>query len=208
MRHSKDSKGTCNIIDLDLSRYDKLARRFEVKRQDDVSFLKQGIDTKNKAFNKLIETIDRVAIASKKPLLLTGPTGAGKTQIAKLIYQLRRKNCGLTGSFENINCAGLSGDLVQAKLFGFKKGAFTGAIEDTDGCLKKADKGVLFLDEIGTLPADVQAMLLKAIEERRFMPLGAKKEEESDSRSTRRRGSVSWSSRWIRRTCGPGTSAT
>ena len=89
VRHSRDSKGVCNIIDLDLSRDDKLAKRFEVERQNDLSFLKQGIDTRNKAFNRLIETIERVAVRSSDPILLTGPTGAGKSQLAKQIDLLK-----------------------------------------------------------------------------------------------------------------------
>ena len=91
VRHSNDPKGICTIIDLDLSRYDKLAKRFERDRLNDLSFLKQGIETRNAAFNKLIETIERVAVRSSDPILLTGPTGAGKSQLAKQIYQLKKK---------------------------------------------------------------------------------------------------------------------
>ena len=180
VRDAKDPKGSIDIIDLDLSRYDKLAKRFERKRQDDLAFLKQGIATRNKDFNKLIETIERVAVRSTKPLLLSGPTGAGKTQLASLIYDLRKRNCALKGKFVKVNCAALSGELVQSALFGYRKGAFTGAIADTDGFIKEADGGVLFLDEIGTLPSDTQALLLKAIEEKTFRPLGAKTDERSD----------------------------
>ena len=180
VRDAKDPKGSIDIIDLDLSRYDKLARRFERKRQDDLTFLKQGIDTRNRDFNRLIETIERVAVRSTKPLLLSGPTGAGKTQLASLIYDLRKRNCAIKGKYVKVNCASLSGELVQAALFGYRKGAFTGAISDMDGYIKEADGGVLFLDEIGTLPSDTQALLLKAIEEKTFRPLGAKQDEHSD----------------------------
>lgn len=180
VRDAKDPKGTIDIIDLDLSRYDKLAKRFERKRQDDLAFLKQGIATRNKNFNRLIETIERVAVRSTKPLLLFGPTGAGKTQLASLIYDLRKRDCALKGKFVKVNCAALSGELVQSALFGYRKGAFTGAIADTDGYIKEADGGVLFLDEIGTLPSDTQALLLKAIEEKTFRPLGSKQDEHSD----------------------------
>lgn len=180
VRHSTDSKGTINIIDLDLSRYDKLAKRFEQERQDDLSFLKQGIATKNAAFNRLIETIERVAVRSADPLLLTGPTGAGKTQLARQIHKLKSQNGQVKGRFVAVNCATLAGDLAPAALFGYKKGAFTGAGTDHSGILKEADGGILFLDEVGELPLDTQARLLKAIEEKTYRPLGASTDETSD----------------------------
>ena len=180
VRHSNDAKGTCNIIDLDLSKYDKLAKRFETERQNDLSFLKQGIDTKNAAFNKLIETIERVAVRSSDPILLTGPTGAGKSQLAKQIYLLKSESAKVKGRFVSVNCATLGGDLAKSALFGHKKGSFSGAGSGHAGFLKEADGGILFLDEIGELPIEAQAMLLKAIEEKSYRPLGATKDETSD----------------------------
>ena len=180
VRHSKDPKGRINVIDLDLSRYDKLAKRFELERQGGLSFLKHGIDTKNAAFNKLIETIERVAVRSSDPILLTGPTGAGKSQLAKQIYLLKKQSGKVKGSFVAVNCATLGGDLAKSALFGHKKGSFSGAGADHDGFLKEADGGIIFLDEIGELPLEAQAMLLKAVEEKTFRPLGAAKDERSD----------------------------
>ena len=180
VRHSKDPKGTHTIIDLDLSRYDKLAKRFEIERQDDVSFLKQGIDTRNAAFNRLIDTIERVSVRSSEPILLTGPTGAGKSQLAKQIYLLKKQSGKIKGNFVAVNCATLGGDLAKSALFGHKKGSFSGAGGDHTGYLKEADGGIIFLDEIGELPLEAQAMLLKAIEEKTFRPLGATADEHSD----------------------------
>ena len=174
-----DAKGTYNLIDLDLSRYDLLAKRFEEERSDDLAFLKSGIATRNGRFNELIETIERVAIRSEEPILLTGPTGAGKSQLARRIYELKKLNNQLRGEFVDLNCATLRGDQAMSALFGHKKGSFTGAVADRPGLLKSADKGMLFLDEIGELGADEQAMLLRAIEEKTFMPLGADREETS-----------------------------
>lgn len=178
-RHG-DPKGTISVIDLDLSRYDTLAKRFERERKDDVSFLKQGIDTRNPAFNHLIDTIERVAIRSTDPLLLTGPTGAGKSQLARQIHRLKRQTGKLKGPFVAVNCATLGGDLAKSALFGHKKGAFSGAGADHTGFLKEADGGILFLDEVGELPLEAQAMLLKAIEEKTFRPLGAMADTRSD----------------------------
>ena len=180
VRHSHDPKGKCCIIDLDLSRYDKLSARFEVERRDDLSFLKRGIDTKNAAFNRLIETIERVAVRSSDPILLTGPTGAGKSQLAKQIYLLKKQTGKVKGAFVAVNCATLGGDLAKSALFGHKKGAFSDAGADHKGYLKEADGGILFLDEVGELPMEAQAMLLKAIEEKSYRPLGAAKDETSD----------------------------
>ena len=180
VRHSNDPKGRHTVIDLDLSRYDKLAKRFETERQNDLSFLKRGIDTRNSAFNKLIETIERVAVRSSDPILLTGPTGAGKSQLAKQIYLLKKQSGKVKGAFVAVNCATLGGDLAKSALFGHRKGSFSGAGTDHAGFLKEADGGIIFLDEIGELPMEAQTMLLKAIEEKNYRPLGADKDEHSD----------------------------
>ena len=79
--------GVCSVIDLDLSRYATLTSRFQREQQQSVSFLKAGIDTRNATFNKLIDRIERVALRSTDPILLTGPTGAGKTTMVKLLMR-------------------------------------------------------------------------------------------------------------------------
>ena len=175
-----DPRGTYRVIDLELSRYDALARRFATEKRDDVASLKGGIETRNAAFNALIETVERVAVRSRDPILLTGPTGAGKSQLARRVYDLKRAKGQLKGAFVDVNCATLRGDQATSALFGHRKGAYTGAAADRPGLLKAADGGLLFLDEIGELGADEQAMLLRAIEEKRFLPLGSDKEAESD----------------------------
>lgn len=172
--------GTYFTIDLDLSRYDIIAQRFALQLQESLQFLKSGIKTRNVKFNKLIEQIEKVAIHSKAPILLMGPTGAGKSQLAKRIYQLKKEKRQVNGNFVEVNCATLRGDAAMSTLFGHKKGAFTGAMTDRDGLLRSADCGILFLDEIGELGADEQAMLLRALEEKSFYPVGSDKEVKSE----------------------------
>ncbi len=172
--------GSHTIIDLDLSKYDKIAMRFRRETADDVSFLKSGIETRNAGFNALIERIERVAGHSREPILLMGPTGAGKSQLARRIYELKRHRRQLAGRFVEINCATVRGDGAMSALFGHKKGAFTGALQDREGLLRAADGGLLFLDEVGELGLDEQAMLLHAIEEKTFLPFGSDREEQSD----------------------------
>ncbi|RBL69756.1 AAA family ATPase [Pseudomonas sp. MWU13-2625] len=181
-RKSEDEQatGTHALIDLDLSRYDRIASRFANKRLEGLEFLKSGIATRNAAFNRSIEQIERVAVRSKAPMLLIGPTGAGKSFLARRIYELKRSRHQMQGRFVEVNCATLRGDGAMSALFGHVKGAFTGAQNARDGLLRAADGGMLFLDEIGELGADEQAMLLKAIEEKRFFPLGSDKEVDSD----------------------------
>ena len=174
--------GAYRIIDLDLSRYDELARRFADERQESLSFLKGGIDTKNASFNSLVEGIERVALRSREPILLEGPTGAGKSQLARQIDALLRARRKVQGPLVEVNCATLRGDGAMSALFGHVRGAFTGAASERKGLLRSADGGVLFLDEIGELGLDEQAMLLRALEEKRFMPVGADLEVGSEFR--------------------------
>ncbi|MCR9165740.1 MAG: RNA repair transcriptional activator RtcR [Nannocystaceae bacterium] len=172
--------GHVRIIDLDLSSYGAIRSRFEAQHREDVSFLKRGIETRNLRFNALIDQIETVAMRSRAPMLLTGPTGAGKTQLARRIYGLLRDRGRVHGRFVEVNCATLRGDQAMSTLFGHKRGAFTGAVRDRAGVLAEADGGVVFLDEVGELGLDEQAMLLRAIEDRRFMPLGSDAEVHSD----------------------------
>jgi transcriptional regulatory protein RtcR len=180
---TQDPAGLYRTIDLDLSKYDKIAARFEREFTDNIAGLKSGIATKNAAFNRLVEEIEHVAANTVDPILLTGPTGAGKSQLARRIYELKkhRRQLGeLDGAFVEVNCATLRGDSAMSTLFGHKKGAFTGAVSDRPGLLKTAHKGMLFLDEIGELGLDEQAMLLRAVEEKRFLSLGADRETTSE----------------------------
>jgi transcriptional regulatory protein RtcR len=168
------------LIDLDLSRYDKIATRFDREHKDRIAGLKSGIRTRNAAFNRLIDELEHVAARSVDPILLMGPTGAGKSQLAKRIYELKRQAHRIDGPFVEVNCATLRGDTAMSTLFGHRKGAFTGAASDRPGLLRSADGGLLFLDEIGELGPDEQAMLLRALEEHRFLPVGADEEVRSD----------------------------
>jgi transcriptional regulatory protein RtcR len=179
-RRSDARPGTCAIIDLDLSKYDRLASRFHREQREGLSFLKSGIDTRNPEFNRLIERIEQVAIASTAPLLFTGPTGAGKSQLARRVYELKRTRRQVEGAFVEVNCATLRGDAAMSALFGHVRGAFTGAVQARPGLLRSADRGIVFLDEIGELGPDEQAMLLRALEEKAFLPVGSDREVRSD----------------------------
>lgn len=174
------STGEVTIIDLDLSRYNDIATRFAQEREETLNFLKSGIETRNPHFNRMIEHIERVAIRSRSPILLNGPTGAGKSFLARRIYELKLARHQFSGAFVEVNCATLRGDTAMSTLFGHVKGAFTGAREERAGLLRSANGGMLFLDEIGELGADEQAMLLKAIEEKRFYPFGSDQQVSSD----------------------------
>jgi transcriptional regulatory protein RtcR len=167
--------GSYALIDLDLSHYDAIAQRFAKEQTDAIALLKSGIETRNPAFNRMISEIEHVAVRSKAPMLLMGATGAGKSFLAKRVYELKKARHQITGAFVEVNCATLRGDGAASALFGHVKGAFTGAQQERAGLLRSANKGLLFLDEIGELGADEQAMLLKAIEEKNFFPVGGDK---------------------------------
>lgn len=180
--HKKDQHGAGNIsvIDLDLSKYDRLAERFETERESDTSFLKSGIPTRNAAFNAMIDEIEQVAIRTTNPVLISGPTGAGKSHLARRIFELKKRRHQMEGSFVEVNCATLRGSTAMSTLFGHKRGAYAGAIKDRSGLLRTAHNGLIFLDEIEALGLDEQAMILRAIEDQSFYPVGGDQEVRSD----------------------------
>lgn len=179
-RSDKDGPGTWQVIDLDLSRFDRIAQRFAQERAAGQSLLKSGIATKSRDYEDLVQQVEHIAPLSKAPILLMGPTGAGKSRLAQRIHELKRVRGVCPGPFVEVNCATIRGDAAASALFGHERGAFTGAVQRRTGLLRAADKGLLFLDEIGELGLDEQAMLLRALEEKRFLPLGSDREVESD----------------------------
>ncbi len=111
----------------------------------------------------------RTAAKSDISVLILGPTGSGKEVVARMIHELSRRG---TNRFQAVNCAALPDTLFESELFGYEKGAFTGANDRKPGRLEMANNGTLFLDEIGDLALVSQAKLLRALEERRFERLG------------------------------------
>lgn len=112
----------------------------------------------------------------KLPLLLLGETGTGKSRLAKDFHKIHFKS----KPFIEVNCSNFSEALFESELFGHKRGSFTGAHSDTEGLLSKANGGVLFLDEVGSLSPSLQSKLLKVLEEKTFYPLGSNKKQQSD----------------------------
>lgn len=123
--------------------------------------------------NEIKERIKKVA-GTDSPILILGESGTGKELVANLIHY----NSKRTGKFVPVNCSAFPSELLESELFGYKKGAFTGADKDKDGLFKVANRGTLFLDEISALPIGLQPKLLRAIQTMKFIPLGSTKVEQ------------------------------
>jgi|GEM_PF-555119 len=113
-------------------------------------------------------------------VLILGETGTGKEKVARLLHRESQRS---DHAFVAVNCANLAGtELLESRLFGHRKGSFTGATEDQEGIIEVADGGTLFLDEIADMPLDTQAKLLRVIEDGTYTPLGPAREKKADVR--------------------------
>lgn len=173
-------RGACRVLDFNYAKHDAYQALLQEKTASIDAFLKAGIVTKNESYNQLIADMERISLKSQSAILIEGPTGSGKSALARRLYDLKHRAQKLTGPFISINCATLHPEQAQSALFGHVKGAFTGAASARQGLLKAADGGVLFLDEINSLPMEVQGLLLHAMEHKTFYPVGSDKPVSSD----------------------------
>ena len=133
---------------------------------------------KDPAMQKIFEIVSVVA-PSDATLLIEGPTGTGKDLLAKVTHNASER---AKKPFIKVNCAAIPDNLLESEMFGYIKGAFTGADRDKPGRFQEADGGTIFLDEIGDLPLLLQAKLLRVLEEKEFYPLGSHKTTKVDVR--------------------------
>jgi len=145
-----------------------LGRRYEFK----------NIIARGPAMQEVLATVERIA-PTNSTVLLGGESGVGKDMIARAIHQHSRR---ASGPFIKINCTAIPENLLESELFGYEKGAFTGATTAKPGKFELADRGTVFLDEIGDVPGGIQAKLLRVLQEREFERLGGTKTLKVDVR--------------------------
>lgn len=147
------------------------------------SIVRQSDKTKNiigqsEAMKKVLD-LTVLAAESNSNVFISGESGTGKGIIARALHQLSDRK---DKTFVSLNCAAIPVNLLESELFGFEKGAFTGAMASKKGLFVQADGGIIFLDEISEIPLAMQGKLLKALEDREFYPLGAQKTVKVDIR--------------------------
>jgi two-component system response regulator PilR (NtrC family) len=145
-----------------------------LRRQLDERFGLGAMVGQSDAMRSLFQVVETVA-SSNATILITGETGTGKEMVARAIHQASPRR---PFRFVAINCSAIPETLLEAELFGHVKGAFTGAVQSRAGRIEQADRGTLFLDEVGTMPAILQMKLLRVLQEREFERVG-------DTRSTK-----------------------
>lgn len=157
----------------------KLNKRvIQLEKQLDQKLSFENILGKSKLIKQAIEAAKKVA-NTDATVLLTGETGTGKEVFAQAIHQASKRS---KNNFIAVNCSAFSKELLENELFGHKAGAFTGATKDANGIFEEANNGTVFLDEIGEMPLDLQAKLLRVLESGEFLKLGDNKPIKTDVR--------------------------
>lgn len=153
-------------------------RVLQLEKQLDTKQSFSSIIGKSDSFSSAISSAQKVA-ATDATVLLTGETGTGKEVFAQAIHHSSKRN---QKTFIAINCSAFGKDLLENELFGHKAGAFTGALKDSKGIFEEANYGTVFLDEIGEMPLDLQAKLLRVLESGEFLKVGDSKPTKTDVR--------------------------
>lgn len=161
---------------LKMQRLERENQELRTKLKQNIRF--ESIVAVSKQMQKILEIVENLKDSSE-PVLITGESGVGKEVIARHIFE---QGSRYKESFIAINCAALPANLLESELFGYEKGAFTGAVKTTRGKLELANNGTLFLDEIGDMPLELQAKLLRVLESKRFYRLGGEQEIEVNFR--------------------------
>jgi DNA-binding NtrC family response regulator len=152
-------------------RIERILREEELEREALIGkYNSLGLIGKTKKMLSIFRAIEKIA-KSDLTVLITGETGTGKELVARVIHKVS----GRKGSFVPLNLSALPKELVESELFGYKKGAFTGANQDKMGLFQVANNGTLFIDEISDLQWDMQTKLLRVLEEKVFFPLGSER---------------------------------
>jgi two-component system NtrC family response regulator len=150
----------------------------ELEKRVDEKFSFEAVIGKSKTISTTIELAKKVA-PTDTAVLLTGETGTGKEVFAQSIHQASSR---ATKKFLALNCSSFSKDMLESELFGYRQGAFTGATKDKKGLIEEAHQGTLFLDEVGEMPLELQAKLLRVLETNEFIKLGDTKPVKSNFR--------------------------
>ena len=157
------------VLEKAIERRELRTENEQLKKQLQGGFKLANIIGKSKRMRDLLELVENVA-ASEANILIQGENGTGKELIANAIHFNSKRS---RGPFIKINCAAIPKDLIESELFGYKKGAFTGALNDKEGLLELAEGGSLLLDEIGEMPPYLQTKLLRVLQERAYRPIGS-----------------------------------
>ena len=161
---------------IEKSKLSREVKRLRTMMRDD--FEGQSIIGHSEAMKRVFDAV-ALAAETDSNVFISGESGTGKGMVAKALHQLSKR---MDKPFVPINCAAIPATLLESELFGFEKGAFTGAVASKKGLFVQADKGIIFLDEISEIPLHMQGKLLKAIEEKEFYPLGSHKTVKVDVR--------------------------
>lgn len=174
------------IIPLVSRAIEKAQLQFRIRRLEAQMAHRYGFDTiigHSHSIQRAVELARKVAVTDTT-VLLTGETGTGKEVFAQAIHQASPRGAASrrAGSFVAVNCSALGKDILESELFGHRSGSFTGATRDKKGLFDEANKGTIFLDEIGEMPLDLQAKLLRVLETHEFMRVGDTKPTKTDVR--------------------------
>src|SRR5512139_1809542 len=164
-----DADGILALLGKAIERLDLQVENVQLKQKLQDRYRFTNIIGRSKKMQELFDLIESVA-ASEANILIQGENGTGKELIANAIHYNSKRS---KGPFIKINCAAIPKDLIESELFGYKKGAFTGAATDKEGLFEMSEGGSLLLDEIGEMPPYLQTKLLRVLQEREYRPIGS-----------------------------------